>query len=394
MIDSSDEKTNDMIEAPKKGARARLWNTLAAAAAVWAATFSASAQAPRPGLLIHLEAPQVVGVETSNRRISFSESTKGGMLVTVMDHYTFELDDGRGGKARVVLNVIAIANTRTPFADESEADIRNEVKESATSGAAFAEAARIDGAWFEEIGFGSSGTRKSFDSILYSGHRHGVSFLITAGYLSERISTETVRALVRTMTFDETTIGRTIAEYKSMLDSAVSPAGMTTAFGPFPLRPRRGDALDEMYAMRLPGVRRAAAPVDGYYRIEYDRGRNGWMGAMCMPDGGLRREAFEEDLFPGGDIKDLRTLSPLQTAAGEIRRHAFVRVPSYGKPVSALAWTAHRDGTVFHVFSDADAPKADVEVLVAAISDPSRRCEPWPERRVAPASVASGTTMP
>lgn len=394
MIDSSDETTNDMIEAPKKRARARLWSILAAAAALCGATFSASAEAPAPGLLVDLQAPQVVGVETGNRRVMFSESTKGGMLVTVMDYYAFEIGDDRGGKARIALNVIAIANTRTPFADESEADVRDDVKEHARNGASFAEAARIDGAWFEELGFGSGDIRKSLDTILYTGHRHGVSFLITAGYLSERISTETVRALVRTMIFDEATLGRTIAEYKSMLASAVAPAGMTTGFGPFPLRPRKGDALDEMYAMRLPGVRTAPAPAGGYYRIEYDRGRNGWMGAMCMPDGGLRREAFEEDLLPGGKIEDLRTLPPLQTPAGEIRRHAFVRVPGYGKPAPALAWTAHRDGTVFHVFSDADAPKADVEALVAAISDPSRRCEPWPERRVAPVPVAGGTTMP
>jgi hypothetical protein len=383
-----------MIKSLAKGAPVRLWSTLAAAAALWAAAFSASAEAAAPGRLIDLGAPQIVGVETGNRRISFSESTKGGMLVTIMDDYTFEIRDDRGDKARVVLNVIATANTLTPFADESEADVRNEVKESATSGAAFVEAARIDGAWFEELGFGPSGTRKSWDSILYSGHRHDVSFLITAAYLSKQISTETVRTLVRTMTFEETTLGKTMAEYKAMLASAVSPAGMTTGFGSFPLSSRKGDALDEMYAMRLPGVRSAAAPVDGYYRIEYDRGRNGWMGAMCMPDGGLRREAFEEDLLPGGDIKDLRTLSPLQTPAGEIRRHAFVRIPGYGKPVSALAWTAHRDGTIFHVFSDADAPKRDVEALVAAVSDPSRRCEPWPERRAAPATVATGSTMP
>ncbi len=393
MSDSNHETSNEMIQAPNNGARARLWSTLAAAAALWTATFSALAEAPAPGLLVDLQAPQVVGVDTGNRRVMFSESTKGGMLVTVMDHYTFDIDDDRGGKVRVALNVVAIANTRTPFADESEADVRNDLKARATSGAGFFEAVRIDGAWFEEMGFGLSGTHKSLESILYFGHRHGVSFLITASYLSERISTETVRALVRTMTFDQVTIGRTITEYKAMLASAVSPAGMTTGFGPLALRPRKGDALDEMYAMRLPGVRTAPAPAEGYYRIEYDRGRNGWMGAMCMPDGGLRREAFEEDLLPGGKIEDLRTLPPLQTPAGEIRRHAFVRVPGYGKPAPALAWTAHRDGTVFHVFSDADAPKGDVEALVAAISDPSLRCEPWPERRAA-MSVAAGSTMP
>lgn len=393
MSDSNHETSNEMIRLPNNGPRARLWSTLAAAAALWAATFSALAEAPAPGLLVDLQAPQVIGVETGNRRVMFSESTKGGMLVTVMDYYAFEIGDDRGGKARIALNVIAIANTRTPFADESEADVRKGLKAHATSGAGFFEAARIDGAWFEEMGFASSGTHKSLDNILYSGHRYGVSFLITAGYLSERISTETVRALVRTMTFDEATVGRTIAEYKAMLASAVSPDGMTTGFGPLPLRPRKGDALDEMYAMRLPGVRAAPAPAGGYYRIEYDRGRNGWMGAMCMPDGGLQRDAFEADLLPGGEIMDLRTLPPLQTPAGEIRRHAFVRVPGYGKPAPALAWTAHRDGTVFHVFSDTDAPSGDVEALVAAISDPSRRCEPWPERRAA-ASVAAGSTMP
>ncbi len=382
-----------MIQAIVEGARPRLCIAAAAATLLVAAVMPATAAAPPAGVLLTFDAPDAEVVRVGPRRVMFGESTKGGMLIMVMDDYLFEVGTAGGGRARVGTSLILTTNLRTPFADESEAEVREEAEDSARQGAGFASAVQIDGVWFEELGYGTSNARKGPDSVLYSGHRHGSAYLITASYLSDDLPTDQLRALMRRMKFGEAPLRAAMSEYAALLGSAVSPSGFVSNYGLLPVAVRKQDELDELYTMRLPGTGTRAGdvqpPADGYYRIGYERRNDGWVAAMCRPDGGRGREAFEQDLLPGEKTSDVRTLSPLQTPSGEVRRFALMR--GHSKPSPTLAWTAHRDGVVFHAFASADTPEADVEKLVAAVSDPSRRCVPMPEppQASSPSSAAA-----
>jgi hypothetical protein len=217
---------------------------------------------------------------------------------------------------------------------------------------------------------------------------------LIADYMSQQIATEVVREVMETADVPPAPAQAALAAYRDFLVTAVSSAGVMSNFGPLPLADLEAYRLDRMRAMRAPAATPGAqSPTEGHYRIEYVRKDGGWISALCVPATGVSRDALEQALFSGDVVSGLQRLSASDTASGEVRAFSFQRRALYGGSVPARAWTAYRDGTIFEISASIDIADKAGDALVAALSDPSRRCGPVALPR-APSAPASNAPAP
>jgi hypothetical protein len=354
-------------------------------------TTSADAQA---GHLAVFPSPRVKAIETEWRRVSFVPLGKGGALISVNDRYVLSVETGRGNTAFVAIFADAEINTAQPYADESEADIRKKLKDSEKYKPQFAEAVRIGGVPFRATGRGPQGEKTPWSSINYFGRQQGMAYKLIADYMSQQIATEVVREVMETADVPPAPAQAALAAYRDFLATAVSSAGVMSNFGPLPLADLEAYRLDRMRAMRAPAATPGAqSPTEGHYRIEYVRKDGGWISALCVPAPGVSRDALEQALFSGDVVSGLQRLSASDTASGEVRAFSFQRRALYGGSVPARAWTAYRDGTIFEISASVDIADKAGDALVAALSDPSRRCGPV-ALPLAPSAPASNAPAP
>ena len=326
------------------------------------------------GRLLAFRSPRVKAVEVESPKVDFFRSTLGGMLVMMRETYvvTFETEQGQTGKLLLMVN--ATANTERPFEDESEAAVRKDVVKAAKYHPIYADAVRIDGAWFTTTGYGPK-SGDEWSSANYFGRRHGISYMLMASYLAERTPVADMRAVMESVALLETPMRGDVAIYRDFLARAVSLSGLASHFGPVPVPGGKRFTLDSMTPIPRPDGDGGGA---GYHRVEYERVGNGWLSVLCLPDGGLGRDRLEQMLLSGDSISDVRAEPPLDTPAGQIRRSLFQRRVLQGGRVQGRAWTAYRDGTLFEITTDGDPTGGDVDAIVAALSDPARTCVPIP----------------
>lgn len=340
------------------------------------------------GRLLAFRSPRVKAVEVESSKVDFSRSTLGGMLVMMRETYvvTFETEQGQTG--RILLMVNATANTERPFEDESEAAVRKDLAASAKYHPVYADAVRIDGAWFTTTGYGPK-PGDGWSKANYFGRHHGVSYMLMASYVSERTPVADMRAVMESVALLETPMRGDVAIYQNFLARAVSPSGLASHFGPVPVPRGKRFTLDSMTPIPLPD---GAGDATGYHRVEYERAGHGWLSVLCLPDAGLGRDRLEQMLLSGDAISDVRAEPPLETSAGLIRRSRFQRRALRGGHVPGRAWTAYRDGVLFEITTDGDPAGGDVDAIVAALSDPARTCVPIPP--LPPSASAASPATP
>lgn len=355
----------------------------ALAALLCVATFRASAQDAAPpadaqaGHLAVFHSPRVKAIEPEWHRVSFIPMKKGA-LISITQRHVLSVETGPGRTAHVAVTVGAETRTEQPYADESEADIRKRLKDSAKYKPQFAEAVRIGDVPFTATGRGPVGTRTPWGTVSYLGHRQGMAYKFVADYMPEQIATETVRETMETADLPATSAQGALAAYRNFRATAVSSAGLMTNMGPLPLDDFDDYRLANMTALRAPAATPGAqSPTEGHYNIEYYRKDEGWITAMCVPvPGGHSRDEIERALFSGDVVSGLQRLSAGDIAPGEVRAFSFQRRALYGTTVAARAWTAYRDGAIFQITASVHIADKDGDALAAALSDPSRRCGP------------------
>jgi hypothetical protein len=345
------------------------------------------------GRLLVFRSPRVKAVEVESPRVDFSRSTKGGMLVMMRETYVVTIATDGGTIGRILVMVNATANTERPFADESEAEVRDDVKKSAKYNPAYADAVQVGGAWFELSGYAPR-PGDVWSSANLFGHRNGISYMLMASFLAERTPDAEVRAVLESVEFAASPVREDVAIYRDFLARAVSPSGLASQFGPLPIARSKRFTLDSLTP--VPTMDGAGNPgAASYHRAEYERyGGDGWVSLLCLPDDGLGRDRLERALLSGDVISDVQAQPSLDTSVGEIRRKTFRRRALGGGSVPARAWTAYRDGVLFEITTDSAPTGADAEAIEAMLSDPSRRCEPLKAPGTAPMPAATPASTP
>ncbi len=295
------------------------------------------------------------------------------MLVILRETYVLTIETASQSTETIMLTVRAITNTERPFADESEARVRESVKQSAQYNPIHADAVQIDGAWFELTAHGP-GSGKPWSTANYFGNRNGISYMLNATFKPERTSVDDMRAVIEHVAFAVAPVRDDVTTYRDFLTRAVTPQGLSSQFGTLPIARSKRFNLDSMIRIRVPD---GTGPLGaaGYHRVEYERS-GGWLSMLCLPDGKVGRDELEKKMLSGDAIWAVEAQPSLDTPAGEIRRKTFQRRALGGGSVPARVWTAYRDGTLFEITTDASPTKADVQAIEAILSDSSRRCDP------------------
>jgi len=341
------------------------------------------------GRLLAFRSPSVKAAKVELTKVDFSRSTLGGMLVLVRENYLLTIETAPGKTGQVFVMVTAIANTLRPFLDESEAAVREDVKNSAKYRPVHADAVRLDGGWFQLSEYAPS-PRNAWSTADYYGHRNGLSYMLKASFVAAQMPAANLREVMQSVEFATAPVRDDIAIYANFLAGAVSPSGLASQFDSVPVARSKRFRLANMTPIpALDGS--GGVGAEAHHRAEYERIGGGWLTVLCLPDGGWGRDRLEQILFSGDAISGVETLQALTTPAGEIRRRSFQRRTLDGGYLPARAWTAYRDGVVFEITTDGAPTKADSEAIVAALSDPSRRCQALKAPVPASATVPSAT---